>query len=465
MVSSVAIIGKPNVGKSSIFNKLTSSRSAIVSDFSGVTKDRNVGYLRTASEKRYLIIDTGGIGETHDDLQSSVSAQAWFAAKESDLVLFVIDGSKELSSEDLEILSKLRKGNIDFKVVINKVDIKKQSAAKNDLIKKGINEFIFVSAEHSIGIDELVKIIKSSLKPGTDSLGEDDSIQVAVIGRPNSGKSTFINSVTSDDRIIVSNRPGTTIDSINVPFRLDEQNYTLIDTAGIRKKNKKGSNIEFFSYVKTIEAISRSHIALVFIDADQNLVDQDFKILNLAKLEGKPIILVINKIDLISKSNEKKLFENLNYQNPVLKNIQLVKISALHSKGLHYLFKVINETNIRAESSFTTSKLNKLLDEAISKINQPSKKGKSIKLRYINFGGKYPTTFIIHSNFSNSQIPNHLRRYLINFFYERLDLRGIELSLLFKKGNNPFEGKKNKLTDRQIKKKKRLIKFTKKSKK
>ncbi len=465
MVSSVAIIGKPNVGKSSIFNKLTSSRSAIVSDFSGVTKDRNIGYLRTAIEKRYLIIDTGGIGETQDDLQNSVSAQAWFAAEESDLVLFIIDGSIELSSEDLEILSKLRKGNIDFKVVINKVDIKKQSAAKNDLTKKGINEFIFVSAEHSIGIDELVKIIKSSLKPATDPLGEDDSIQVAVIGRPNSGKSTFINSVTSDDRVIVSNRPGTTIDSINVPFKLDEQNFTLIDTAGIRKKNKKGSNIEFFSYVKTIEAISRSHIALVFIDANQNLVDQDFKILNLAKLEGKPIILVINKIDLISKSNEKKLFEDLNYKNPILKNIQIVKISALHSKGLHYLFRVVNETNIRAESSFTTSRLNKLLDEAISKINQPSKKGKSIKLRYINFGGKYPTTFIIHSNFSNSQIPNHLRRYLINFFYEKLDLKGIELSLLFKKGNNPFEGKKNKLTDRQIKKKKRLMKFAKKSKK
>lgn len=195
------------------------------------------------------------------------------------------------------------------------------------------------------------------------------------------------------------------------------------------------------------------------------MVDQDFKILNLAKLEGKPIILVINKIDLISKSNEKKLFEDLNYKNPILKNIQIVKISALHSKGLHYLFKVVNETNIRAESSFTTSRLNKLLDEAISKINQPSKKGKSIKLRYINFGGKYPTTFIIHSNFSNSQIPNHLRRYLINFFYEKLDLKGIELSLLFKKGNNPFEGKKNKLTDRQIKKKKRLMKFAKKSKK
>ncbi len=465
MFSSVAIIGKPNVGKSSIFNKLTSSRSAIVSDFPGVTKDRNVGYLRTASEKRYLIIDTGGIGETQDDLQDSVSAQAWFAAEESDLVLFVIDGSIELSSEDLEILFKLRKSNIDFKVVINKVDIKKQSAAKNDLIKKGINEFIFVSAEHSIGIDELVKIIKSSLKPGTDSLGEDDSIQVAVIGRPNSGKSTFINSVTSDDRIIVSNRPGTTIDSINVPFRLDEQNYTLIDTAGLRTQNTKGSYVDFFSYVKTIEAISRSHIALVFIDADQNLVDQDFKILNLAKLEGKPIILVINKIDLISKSNEKELFEDLNYQNPVLKNIQIVKISALHSKGLDYLFKVINETNKRAKSSFTTSKLNKLLEEAISKINRPSRRGKSIKLRYINFGGRYPTTFIIHSNFSNSQIPNHLRRYLISFFYKKLDLKGIELSLLFKKGKNPFDGKKNNLTNRQIKKKKRLIKFTKKSKK
>ena len=464
MISSVAIIGKPNVGKSSIFNKLTSSRSAIVSNFSGVTKDRNIGYLKTSTKNKYLIIDTGGIGETVDDLQDSISAQAWFAAEESDLVLFVIDGSIELSSEDLNILSKLRKSNVDFKVVINKVDIKKQSAAKTDLIKKGINEFILISAEHSIGFKELINIIKSSVKPTIDSIIEHDSIHVAVIGRPNSGKSTFINSVTKDDRVIVSNRPGTTIDSIDVPFQLDEQNFTLIDTAGIRKKNKKGSNIEFFSYIKTIDAISRSHIALVFIDADQNLVDQDFKILNLAKLEGKPIILVINKMDLISKSNEKKLFEDLNYQNPILKNIQLVKISALHSTGFRYLFKVINETNNRAESSFTTSKLNKLLEEAISKINQPSKKGKSIKLRYINFGGKYPTTFIIHSNFSNSQIPNHLRRYLINFFYERLDLKGIELSLLFKKGKNPFEGKKNKLTDRQIKKKKRLIKFIKKSK-
>ena len=169
------------------------------------TKDRNIGYLKTSTKKKYLIIDTGGIGETEDDLQNSISAQAWFAAEESDLVLFIIDGSIELSSEDLEILSKLRKSNIDFRVVINKVDIKKQSAAKNDLTKKGIKEFIHVSAEHSIGFNELINTIKSSIKPTIETLSESDSIQVAVIGRPNSGKSTFINSVTKDNRVIVSN--------------------------------------------------------------------------------------------------------------------------------------------------------------------------------------------------------------------------------------------------------------------
>ena len=236
MISSVAIIGKPNVGKSSIFNKLTASRAAIVSNFSGVTKDRNIGYLKTSTKKNTSLSTPEELAKRKMIFKNSISAQAWFAAEESDLVLFVIDGSIELSSEDLEILSKLRKSNIDFRVVINKVDIKKQSAAKNDLTKKGIKEFIHVSAEHSIGFNELINTIKSSIKPTIETLSESDSIQVAVIGRPNSGKSTFINSVTKDNRVIVSNTPGTTIDSIDVPFKLDDQNFTLIDTAGIPKK-------------------------------------------------------------------------------------------------------------------------------------------------------------------------------------------------------------------------------------
>ena len=465
MISSVAIIGRPNVGKSSLFNKLTKSRSAIVSNSPGVTKDRNIGYL-TVDENRYLIIDTGGIGQRDDQLDNLVSEQAWVAAKESNLISFIVDGSEELTAQDHEILKQIRKLGSNFYTVINKADIKSQSYAKSDLLKSGISNLLNVSAEHSIGINDLKVIIQENIEPIDSEINNNEAdIRVAIIGRPNSGKSTFINSVTGTNRLLVSDLPGTTIDSIEVPLKTNDHHLVMIDTAGIRRKNRQNRSTEYFSYVKTLDAIHKSNIALLFIDATLNLVDQDLRILNLAKLEGKPIVLVMNKMDKITKSLEQEIFSNQIFENPILQNTQVVKISALTDKKFTYLLNTIIATHDRSSQRFSTSKLNNLLTKAKSKPNIFSVSGKSIQIKYIHFGRNYPTTLILHSNHPSSKIPGNLKRYLRNFFYEHLDLKGVELSLIFKKATNPYKNKKNELNTRQLKKKKRLLKHRKTSKK
>ena len=307
MTSSLAIIGRPNVGKSSLFNKLVKKRSAIVTNLSGVTRDKNIGFARI-SNSNYLIIDTGGINDTGDKLSNDISEHAWDAAIESEIIYVVVDGSEDLTATDLDILSQVRKLNKKFFVVVNKTDKKTNSSVQEELQKKGyLNKFI-ISAEHSIGIDEIRKNIKEYITP-QDASVNNDNLKIAIVGRPNSGKSTFLNSVAKENRAIVSDLPGTTIDSIETKVNYNDKEMTLIDTAGISRKYNKSGKVEYFSYIKTIDAINRSTLVLVFLDITSGLVDQDLRIINLAKLEGKPIIIVVNKIDLVKKSEEKKFFQ------------------------------------------------------------------------------------------------------------------------------------------------------------
>ena len=295
MTSSLAIIGRPNVGKSSLFNKLVKKRSAIVTNLSGVTRDKNIGFARIAKSD-FLIVDTGGINDTGDKLSNDVSEHAWDAALESEIIYVVVDGSEDLTANDLDILSNVRKLNKKFFIVINKIDKKTNSSVQAELQKKGFSNILMISAEHSIGIDAIRKNIKKYITPQRVFLNN-DVLKIAIVGRPNSGKSTFLNSVARENRVIVSDLPGTTIDSIETNVNYNNEEMTLIDTAGISRKYNKSGKVEYFSYIKTIDAIKRSTLVLVFLDITSGLVDQDLRIINLAKLEGKPIIIAINKID------------------------------------------------------------------------------------------------------------------------------------------------------------------------
>ena len=464
MLNSIAILGRPNVGKSSLFNKLTKTRNAIVSDFSGLTKDRNFGYA-SIKDQQYLVVDTGGVGSEITEFSAAITEQALIAAEDSNLILFLIDASEELTADDIDLFQSIRKMNKSFFVVLNKIDIKKRSNAKEDLLKLGCGDILEISAEHSKGIKELQTYISKQFIESNAGHSEDpQGTKIAVIGRPNAGKSTFINQFTKQDRLIVSDVPGTTIDSIHVPFVFDDEDFIFIDTAGIRKKYKQSHAVEYFSYVRAMHAVDESDIVLMLIDASDRIVDQDLRILNLIRGYGKPVVVALNKIDELSEDHLYDLKETKKFQNSVLNNLILVEISALQKRGFKKLFNTLAKVNKLAKTKFSTGKLNKLLLKFTNSTNTPSISGRKVKMRYVHFGGIHPTKFIIHSNFS-SKIPSNYKRYLINSFREELNLNGVELNIIFKKGDNPYEGKKNELSVRQIKKKKRLIKHVKKSKK
>ena len=463
MLNTVAIIGRPNVGKSTLFNKLTKSRSAIVSNFSGLTKDRNYGLLSIGDSKTFLI-DTGGIDSSKkESIENEISEQAWIAVDESSLVLFVIDGSEELTNLDSKILENLRKRNKKFIAILNKNDKKNVSNASFDLSQKGIKDSISISAEHSIGLDELKKYLKSNIAENISDSEETNSPKISIIGRPNAGKSTLINSLSLKDRVIVSPLAGTTIDAINVPIEFGERQYELFDTAGIRKGYKTKTNIEYFSYVRAMHAASESDITILLIDADSGLVDQDLKILSMIEKFGKPIILAINKIDLLSRKKMKEFFDNKKMEKRFFEDLKLVKISALKGKGFKKLFKEIDDTLQKSVTKFTTSKLNRILKRVIEERSPPSVSGKSLKFRYIHFAGINPTTLVIHSS-QDKKLPANYKKYIYNSFKKYLDLKSIQLKIIFRKSDNPYKGK-NTLTERQIKKRKRLLSFVKKAKK
>ena len=459
MFTSIAIIGRPNVGKSTLFNKLTKSRNAIVSDYAGLTKDRNHGFI-DINDKKILLIDTGGIGNEKDIIKQAVSNQAWIAVEESSLIILLLDNSEELNKDDFEIIYKLRKQNKNFITVLNKVDKKSDSLIKEDLLKNGINEFIKISAEHSKGLDNL----KSYLKKRVLNINIDlpKGRKVAVLGRPNAGKSTFINKFINQDRLIVSEIAGTTIDAISIPFEFDKQQFIFIDTAGIRKGYKYKHKIEYFSYVRAIHAIEESDIVIFMCDAAEGLVDQDLKILNMIIDSGKPILFAMNKVDLITKKNLENIYNSKKMQSEFISNLVIVEISAIKKKGFKKLFQLTKKLIDISQQKFSTSMLNNLLKKFIIANSPPTLMGRLIKFKHIHFGGTCPTTLIIYAN-QDKKIPNNYKKYLENSFRSSLGLKSIQLKLIFRKADNPFDGKKNKLTERQLKKRQRLIKHNKKA--
>ena len=461
MFTSIAIIGRPNVGKSSLFNKLTKSRDAIVSDFPGLTKDRNHGYIKL-KDKKTLLIDTGGIVNQKEEIKEAISYQAWQAVEESYLIILLFDGSEDLNKVDLDIIYKLRKLNKLFITVLNKIDKKSTSSIKQDLSKNGIKEYIEISAEHSKNLNLLKSYLEGKIPDASVNLPEGK--KVAVLGRPNAGKSTFINNLINEDRLIVSEIAGTTIDAISVPFEFDKQKFIFIDTAGIRKGYKYNHKVEYFSYIRAIHAIEESDIVIFMIDASEGLVDQDLKIINMVVENGKPILFAINKIDLVSKEELSNIYETKKMQSEFISNLLKVEISAMKKKGFKKVFNLTNKLIDLSQKKHSTSKLNNLLKKFISLSAPPASGGRQLKFKHVHFAGTCPTTLIVHAN-QDKKIPSNYKKYLENCFRSNLGLSSIQLKLIFRKADNPYEGKKNKLSERQIKKRKRLIKHNKKPKK
>lgn len=460
MFTSIAIIGRPNVGKSTLFNKLTKSRQAIVSDFSGLTKDRNYGYISFGDQKS-LIIDTGGIAQDDSILKEDIAEQAWIAAEESNLIIFLLDGSQNLNKEDLDILTRLRKLNKNFITVLNKIDKKSESLIKEDLVKKGLDNFFEISAEHSKNLIDLRTFIKTSLPK--EKLQAPEGKKIAILGRPNAGKSTFINKFIKQDRLIVSEIAGTTIDAISIPFTVNDDDFIFIDTAGIRKGYRYAHKVEYFSYVRAMHSVEECDVVIFICDATEGLVDQDLKIINMICEMGKPVVIAFNKMDLLSKKEKDKLYESKRAQSSFVDDFIKIEISGINGTGFKRLFRITNNVIDIAQKKYTTAALNKLLSKFVLQSAPPSVGGRQLKLKHIHFGGINPTTLIIHSN-QDKKIPQNYRKYLENSLREALKLQSIQLKLIFRKSENPFKSKINKLTERQVKKRQRMMKHVRKKK-
>ena len=459
-MSVVAIVGRPNVGKSTIFNILTASRSAIVADYSGLTRDRKYGTLKDSG---VTLIDTGGLNEDSDDMSHAIKEQTDLAIDEADSLLFVVDAIDGLLPTDQEIAQSLRKQNKNITLLINKADNLKLEESSAEFINLGFKQTIFLSASHNKGFSELRELLSEydDSEPNQDSIYDSDSVKISIIGRPNAGKSTLVNALIGEDRLVVSSESGTTRDSIDVPLEFKNKKITLIDTAGMRRKRSIKEETEKFSVSKSVDSIKRGDLVILLLDGSENIVDQDIHLLGLTLAIGRPVIVVANKIDLLNKSEREGLENKINRKLKFASYIKLHYISALEKRGLKRLLNVADEVYLDSLRDLDTSIINKILKSATYNQQPPMAGRFRPKLRYAHLGGKNPPTIIIHGN-NLKQIQESYTRYLENYFRKELDLGSTPLDIVYKDQENPFKNKPNQLNERQLKKRKRMIKRRKK---
>jgi len=456
MVPVIALVGRPNVGKSTLFNRITRTQDALVADFPGLTRDRQYGEA-VFDDKPFIVIDTGGIGVEDVAVDALMSKQSAIALTESDIVFFVVDARSGLTAIDQTIASHLRKIGKAIYLVVNKTDGLDEDCAIAEFQSLGFSDVYGISATHGHGMNLLLQSVTSGFLKSEPEEAEGSAIKIAFAGRPNVGKSTLINRLLGEERVVVYDMPGTTRDSISIPFTRDNHDYILIDTAGVRRRSRIDIVVEKFSVIKTLKAIQESQVCLMLIDAQEGITDQDMHLLGFIIESGKALVVAVNKWDGLSEEHRERVRQELSRRLVFAGFAQIRYISALHGSGVGGLFKDINEAYTSATQSFSTPKLTRLLQELIAKHTPPLVNGRRIKLRYAHAGGQNPPTIVIHGN-QVSSLPESYKRYLMNAFSQHLKLVGTPLKMEFKGGDNPYQGKKNVLTERQLKQRARLIK-------
>ena len=461
-----ALVGRPNVGKSTIFNRLTHSRDALVADFPGLTRDRKYG-TGSLFEREYLLIDTGGLSGEEEGIDEFMARQTQAAIAESDAILFIVDGKQGLIGGDELIAQKLRQTGKPVYLIINKTDRIDPDQAASEFYGLGFPNVFTIAAAHNRGVTGMMERILAHFPEGDEAEDElpadEDAIRIAFVGRPNVGKSTLVNRILGEERVIAFDQPGTTRDSIFIPFERDEQQYVLIDTAGVRRRSRVNESIEKFSIIKTLEAIRAAHVVIMVLDAHENIADQDAHLLGLVLDAGKALVIAINKWDGLDTDARELIKHQLEIKLPFLDFADRHFISALHGTGVGHLYKSIHEAYASAMLKIPTSRLTRIMETAIQMHQPPLIGGRRIKLRYAHQGGSNPFLIIIHGN-QTDKVPASYERYLVNYFHQTLKLKGTQVKIEFRTGENPYEGKHNKLTPRQIHKKKRLMKFVTKKK-
>ncbi|TQV85727.1 ribosome biogenesis GTPase Der [Exilibacterium tricleocarpae] len=484
MVPVIALVGRPNVGKSTLFNCLTRSRDALVANYAGLTRDRKYGEADIAG-RRCIVIDTGGISGDETGIDTIMAGQSLQAIDEADSVLFMVDCRDGLTPADAMIAKHLRVTGKRTYLVANKIDGLNHDLAVAPFYELGLGDIYATTATHGRGVKTLMQAVLDGCEPqatagvaensederseNKTAAGEDTAeeiaggIKIAIAGRPNVGKSTLVNRLLGEERVVVYDLPGTTRDSIYINYERQGKAYTLIDTAGVRRRKNIKLTVEKFSIVKTLQAIDDANVVILLLDASEGLVDQDLHLMGHVIDAGRALVVALNKWDGLEDDHKSYLKKELERRLRFVDFADIHFISALHGTGVGHLYQSVERAYHSATDKLTTNHLTRILQDAVGDHPPPLVHGHRIKLRYAHPGGHNPPIIVIHGN-QTEAVPAHYRRYLEKTFRRALELHGTPIRIEFKTTENPFAGRKNKLTARQIAKKRRLMKHTKKKK-
>jgi GTPase len=457
----VALVGRPNVGKSTLFNVLTGTRAAIVADSPGLTRDRQYGFGHVGG--RSIVIDTGGLIETPSELESQMARQTDKAIAEADQIVLVVDGRSGLTPADRYVAERLRRSGKPVTVAVNKTEGQDPDQAVAEFHALGLGAPLAIASAHGAGVDELMaQVLAGTQAPADapaasgDSAAGEDAIRVAIVGRPNVGKSTLLNRILGEERMVTSDRPGTTRDSVAVPFEHDGRRYLLIDTAGIRRRARVEDTVEKFSVVKALQAIDAAQVVLAVLDAHETVAEQDATLLGHCVEQGRALVVAINKWDGIQRDQRDHVRNQLKLKLPFLDFAPKHFISALHGSGVGLLLKAVRRAYAAAMRELPTPALTRALERAQEAHAPPLVRSRRIRLRYAHQGGRNPPVIVIHGN-QVEHLPDAYRRYLMNLFRETFRLQGTPVRIELRSDANPYAGRRNELTPRQRRRRKRLV--------
>jgi GTPase len=448
MLPVVALVGRPNVGKSTLFNALTGTRDALVADIPGLTRDRKYGYGESAPH-RFIVIDTGGLVETPRGLTELMARQTGRAIEEADRVVFLVDGRSGLDPADRFVADVLRRSGKPVTVAVNKSEDRDPALVAADFHGFGFGEPVAISAAHRQGIGELTERVLAGLPPAPEAGGDEArEIRVCVVGRPNVGKSTLINRLVGEERVITFDEPGTTRDAVHVPFERDGVGYVLIDTAGVRRRARVEEELEKWSVIKTLQAIDDAHVVIGVLDAHENVAEQDATLLGIVADRGRALVIAVNKWDHVEPQQRGTIREQVASRLRFLDFAPVLTISALHGSGVGTLLDAVRAAHAAAMREMPTPDLTRVMEAAIRQHQPPLVRGRRIRLRYAHQGGRNPPVIVVHGA-QAERTPEDYRRYLANCFREAFKLQGTPVRVDLRSESNPFAGRRDKLTPRQ----------------
>ena len=476
MLPVVALVGRPNVGKSTLFNRLTNTRDALVADYPGLTRDRKYGQAKF-EKRQFIVVDTGGITGDEEGIDAEMAQQSLLAIEEADVVLFLVDARAGLLPADQGIADHLRRINKKVFVVANKVDGIDGDSESAEFYSLGLGAIKQIAAAHGRGISQLLQDALKPLEvdfPDMEIIDEEPEeeedaetqrqrlqelpIKLAIVGKPNVGKSTLTNRILGEERVVVYDMPGTTRDSVYIPMERDEREYILIDTAGVRKRRKISEAVEKFSIVKTLQAIEEANVVLLVIDAREGITDQDLSLLGFVLNSGRSLVVAVNKWDGLSTDVKDDIKREMDRRLGFIDFARIHFISALHGSGVGNLFESVQEAYSSATKRINTALLTQIMEMAQDDHQPPLVRGRRVKMKYARAGGYNPPVIVIHGN-QVDDLPSSYKRFLMNYFRKALEIMGTPIKIEFREGANPFEGKKANLTLAQQRKRRRMMSY------